>query len=63
MRNKVVDDRSLLPNRKKWHRKVLTEEVDDELAEKDRLRGGQADNAGVGEIDGEGEESLVKRGE
>lgn len=37
--------------------------MDDELAEKDRISGGQADNAGVGDIDGEGEESLVKGGE
>lgn len=35
------------------------EEVVDELAEKDRLSGGQADIAGVGD----GEESLVKGGE
>lgn len=35
----------------------------DELAEKDRLRGGQADRAGVGDVDGDGEESLVKGGE
>ena len=32
----------------------------DELAEKDRLSGGQADIAGVGDVDGDGEESLVK---
>ena len=36
---------------------------DDELAEKDRLRGGQAKIAGVGEIEGEGEESRVKGGD
>ena len=35
----------------------------DELAENDRLSGGQANNAGVGDIDGDGEESLVKGGE
>ena len=35
----------------------------DELAEKDRLSGGQADIAGVGDMDGDGEESLVKGGE
>lgn len=35
----------------------------DELAEKDRLNGGQADSAGVGDVDGDGEESLVKGGE
>lgn len=39
------------------------EEVVDELAEKDRLSGGQADIAGVGDIEGDGEESLVKGGE
>lgn len=37
--------------------------AEDEVAEKDRLKGGQANNAGVGEIDGEGEESRVKGGE
>lgn len=36
---------------------------EEELAEKDRLRGGQAKRAGVGDIDGEGEESRVKDGE
>lgn len=35
----------------------------DELAEKDRLSGGQTDMAGVGDIDGDGEESLVEGGE
>ena len=40
-----------------------TDEVFDELAENDRLSGGQADIAGVGDIDGDGEESLVKGGE
>ena len=35
----------------------------DELAEKDRLSGGQADIAGIGDVDGDGEESLVKGGE
>ncbi len=40
-----------------------SEEVVDEFAEKDRLRGGQADIAGVGDADGDGEESLVKGGE
>lgn len=34
----------------------------DEAAENDRLKGGQASKAGVGEIDGEGDESLVKGG-
>ena len=35
----------------------------DEAAEKDLSRGGHADNAGVGEMDGDGDESLVKEGE
>ena len=35
----------------------------DDAAEKERPRGGQADSAGVGESDGEGEESLVNGGE
>ena len=39
------------------------EYVEDELAEKDLLKGGQANSAGVGDIDGDGEESLVKGGE
>ena len=34
--------------------------ADEELAEKERLSGGQEKIAGVGEIDGEGEDSLVK---
>ena len=42
---------------------VDADEVVDELAEKDRVSGGQADIAGVGDIDGDGEESLVKGGE
>lgn len=42
---------------------VETEEVVDGLAENDRLSGGQANSAGVGDIDGDGEESLVKGGE
>lgn len=39
------------------------EYAEDEVAEKDRLNGGQADRAGVGETDGDGEESLVRGGE
>ena len=35
----------------------------DELAEKDRLSGGHADIAGVGDVDGDGDESLVRGGE
>ena len=35
----------------------------DELAEKDRLSGGQAEIAGVGDVEGDGEESLEKGGE
>lgn len=35
----------------------------DEAAENDRLNGGQASKAGVGEIDGEGDESPVRGGE
>ena len=35
----------------------------DEVVEKHRSNGGHADKAGVGEIEGEGEESLVKGGE
>lgn len=35
----------------------------DDAAEKERPRGGQGDSAGVGESDGEGEESLVNGGE
>lgn len=35
----------------------------EEAAENDRLSGGQASNAGVGEIDGEGDEFLVIGGE
>ena len=42
---------------------VDADEVADELAEKDRVNGGQADIAGVGDVDGDGEESLVKGGE
>jgi hypothetical protein len=42
---------------------VEADEVDCEVAEKDRLSGGQANIAGVGESDGEGEESRVKGGE
>ena len=33
------------------------------MAEKDRPRGGQAESAGVGEMEGEGEESLVNGGD
>ena len=39
------------------------DEVEYEAAEKDLLKGGQGDSAGVGEIEGDGEESLVKGGE
>ncbi len=35
----------------------------DEVAETDRSKGGQAERAGVGEMDGEGDESLVIGGE
>lgn len=35
----------------------------DEAAEKERPSGGHGDSAGVGESDGEGEESLVNDGE
>lgn len=35
----------------------------DEVAEKDRSSLGQADSAGVGEIEGDGDESLVKGGD
>lgn len=35
----------------------------DEVADTDRSRGGHADRAGVGEMEGEGEESLVIGGE
>ena len=34
-----------------------------ELAEKDRLKGGQGNRAEVGVIDGEGDESLVRGGD
>ena len=34
-----------------------------EVAENDRQSGGQANRAGVGESEGDGEESLVKGGE
>ena len=37
--------------------------VDEEVAEKERLSGGQEKIAGDGEIDGDGEESLVNGGE
>ncbi len=43
--------------------KVVAEEVAEEVAEKDRSSLGHADRAGVGEIEGDGEESLVKGGE
>ena len=46
-----------------WETVETEEVVDCELAEKERLSGGQADIAGVGDIDGDGEESLVKGGE
>ena len=42
---------------------VEADEVEYEVAENDRLSGGQANNAGVGESDGDGEESLVNGGE
>ena len=35
----------------------------DDAAENDRLNGGHASKAGVGEMDGEGDESLVIGGE
>lgn len=35
----------------------------DEAADTDRSRGGHAESAGVGEMEGEGEESLVIGGE
>lgn len=35
----------------------------DEAADTDRSSGGHAESAGVGEMDGEGEESLVSGGE
>lgn len=41
----------------------LEKVVADEVAEKDRSSLGQADRAGVGEIEGDGEESLVKGGD
>lgn len=37
--------------------------AEDEVAEKERLNGGQANIAGVGDVEGDGEESLVKGGE
>lgn len=37
--------------------------VDDEVAENERLSGGQAKIAGVGEVDGDGDEPRVKGGE
>jgi len=37
--------------------------VTDDAAENDRLNGGHAIKAGVGEMDGEGDGSLVKGGE
>lgn len=42
---------------------VEADDVEYDAAENDLLRGGQADSAGVGEIDGDGEESLVNGGE
>lgn len=41
----------------------LEKVVAEEVAEKDRSSLGHADRAGVGEIEGDGEESLVKGGE
>ena len=38
------------------------ESYEDELAEKDRLRGGQANKAGMGDREGSGDESLVPNG-
>ena len=38
-------------------------EADDDAAENDRPRGGQAESAGVGDKDGEGEESRVNGGD
>jgi len=37
--------------------------AEDEVAENERLSGGQANSAGVGENEGDGEESRVKGGE
>ena len=42
---------------------VEADDVEYDAAENDLLRGGQADSAGVGEIEGDGEESLVNGGE
>lgn len=41
----------------------LEKVVADEVAEKDRSSLGHADRAGVGEIEGDGDESLVRGGD
>ena len=38
-------------------------EMSEEAVEKDRSKSGHAERAGVGEVDGEGEESLVVVGD